>query len=221
MFSLSVADARTATAEDALSVVAKNGSSSAANAIMINLALKDGKFYLGEVCTRLVGETPSTVEREDLLKAAAPVLRAEVAEEVRRLPAEAGFISLAALKKMSLALEFDPGEMTLSISPAVAQRPKSHISLSADDEVVTPDRYSKQSTVSGYVNLFGTAQFTGKSLGGNASTTQTVGSAAAVRVLNVVIENEATYSNGGFTRQGTRAVYDDPDKALRYTAWRC
>ena len=217
MFSLSVADAWAATAEEALSVVAKSSSSSAANAIMINLALKDGKFYLGEVCTRLVGETPSTVEREDFLKVAAPVLRTEVVEEVRRLPAEGGFISLAALKKMSLALEFDPGEMTLSISPAVAQRPKSHISLSADEDVVIPDRYSKQSAVSGYVNLYGTAQYTGKSLGGNASMTETLGSAAAVRVLNVVIENEATYSNGRLTRQGTRAVYDEPDKALRYT----
>ena len=118
---------------------------------------------------------------------------------------------------MSLALEFDPGEMTLSISPAVAQRPKSHISLSADEDVVIPDRLSKQSTVSGYVNLYGTAQYTGKSFGGNASMTEAVGSAAAVRVLNVVIENEATYSNGGITRQGTRAVYDEPDKALRYT----
>ena len=75
MFSLSVADAWAATGEEALSVVAKSGTSSAANRIMINLALKDGKFYLGEVCTRLVGETPSMIEREDLLKVAAPVLR--------------------------------------------------------------------------------------------------------------------------------------------------
>ena len=217
MFSLSVADAWATTEEEALSVVAKNGTSSAANPMMINLALKDGKFHLGEVCTRLVGEIPSMIQREDFLKAAAPVLRAEVAEEVRRLPAEAGLISLDALKKMGLALEFDPGEMTLSISPAVTQRPKSHISLSAGEDVGAPDRLSKQSTISGYVNLHGTAQYTGKSSGSNTSMSEAVGSTAAVRVLNVVIENEATYSNGALTRQGTRAVYDQPDKALRYT----
>ena len=214
MFSLSVADAWATTEEEALSVVAKNGTSSAANPMMINLALKDGKFHLGEVCTRLVGEIPSMIQREDFLKAAAPVLRAEVAEEVRRLPAEAGLISLDALKKMGLALEFDPGEMTLSISPAVTQRPKSHISLSAGEDVGAPDRLSKQSTISGYVNLHGTAQYTGKSSGSNTSMSEAVGSTAAVRVLNVVIENEATYSNGALTRQGTRAVYDQPDKAL-------
>ena len=132
-------------------MVAKRGTSPAA--LVINLALKDGKFYLGEVCSRIVGDTPLSVERDGFLKAAAPVLRADVAAEVRKLPAEADFISLGNLKKIGLPVEFDLGQMTLSISPAVEQRPKSHISLSAGEETVMTDRYSKQSAVSGYVNV--------------------------------------------------------------------
>ena len=206
-----------ATGEEAVSVVAKGAASSGANAAMINLALKDGKFYLGEVCTRLVGEAPQAIEREDFLKAAAPILRVEVAEEVRRLPAEASFVTLAALKKMGLVLEFDQSDMTISISPAVEQRPKSHINLSGNDETVIPDRYAKQSALSGYVNIHGSVQRTGESMGGKAFMTEALGTTAAVRVLNVVIENEAAYANGTVARQGTRAIYDEPDRALRYT----
>ncbi len=202
--------------DEAVSVVAKGGMAPA-TAITINLALKDGKFYLGEVCARIVGDAPISVERDGFLKAAAPVLRAEVAEEVRKLPAEADFVSLINLKKSGLPVLFDLGQMTLSISPAVEQRPKGHISLSAGDEPVITDRFSKQSAVSGYVNLNAAAQFTGKSLSGTASTSETLGTASAIRVLNVVFENEATWTNGAVTRQGTRAVYDDPNQALRYT----
>ena len=168
MFFQGATGASAAGPEEGMSVVAKGGTSPLRTALIINLALKDGKFYLGEVCTRIVGDTPLSVERDGFLKAAAPVLRAEVAEEVRKLPAEADFVSLSSLKKMGLPVEFDLGQMTLSISPAVEQRPKGHISLSAGDEPVITDRFSKQSAVSGYVNLNAAAQYTGKSLSGNS-----------------------------------------------------
>ncbi len=217
MFCQGTLGALAAGTDEAMSVVSKGGASPATKALIINLALKDGKFYLGEVCSRIVGDTPLFVERDGFLKAAAPVLRAEVAEEVRKLPAEADFISLSSLKKMGLPVEFDLGQMTLSISPAVEQRPKGHISLSAGEEPVITDRFSKQSPVSGYVNLNAAAQYTGRSLSGKTSTSETLGTASAIRVLNVVFENEATFANGAVIRQGTRAVYDDPDHALRYT----
>jgi outer membrane usher protein len=215
MFFQGVAGPSAGGAEERTSVVAKGESSPAA--LVINLALRDGKFYLGEVCSRIVGDTPLSVERDGFLKAAAPVLLADVAAEVRKLPAEADFISLGNLKKIGLPVEFDLGQMTLSISPAVEQRPKSHISLSAGEETVMTDRYSKQSAISGYVNVNAAAQYTGESLSGKASMSETLGTASAIRVLNVVFENEATYTNGVVTRQGTRAVYDVPDHALRYT----
>jgi outer membrane usher protein len=191
--------------------------SAAANAMTINLALKDGRFYLGEVCTRIVGDTPLSVERDGFLKAAAPVLRPGVAEELRNLPAEGDFLSFASLKAAGLPVEFDLGQMTLSVNPAIEQRPKGHISLAAGEEPAQTNQFSKQSAVSGYMNVNAAAQFTGKSLTGRASSAETVGTASAIRVLNVVFENEATYANGAITRQGTRAIYDDPSKALRYS----
>ena len=212
-----VSGAWAAAPEGGMSVAAKSGTSPAATALTINLALKDGKFYLGEVSVRIVGDTPLSVERDGFLKASVPVLRAGVAAEVRKLQAEADFILLSSLKNMGIPVEFDLGQMTLSINPSVEQRPQGHISLSTDSETVITDRFSKQSAVSGYVNLNAAAQYTGKSLSGKAALSETLGTAAAIRVLDVVIENEATYANGSVTRQGTRAVYDNPDQALRYT----
>jgi outer membrane usher protein len=187
-------------------------------ALTINLALKDGKFYLGEVPTRINGDVPVSVERESFLKAGAPVLSAEVTERVRELPADSDFVRLDTLKEASLAVTFDMSQMTLSVNPTVEQRPKGHISLSSDNESGGPDRFSKQSAVSGFINLNGAAQYSGAtSTTGKAGITETLGTAAAIRILNLVIENEATFATGSAVRQGTRVVYDDPDHALRYT----
>jgi outer membrane usher protein len=187
-------------------------------ALTINLALKDGKFYLGEVPTLIIGDIPVSIERDSFLKAAAPVLSAEVAEGLRKLPADSNFVTLDALKEASLAVAFDMSQMTLSLNPTVEQRPKGHISLSSNDESGGPDRYSKQSAVSGFINLNGAAQYSGATTStGKAGLTQTLGTAAAIRVLNLVIENEATFATGSAVRQGTRVVYDDPDHALRYS----
>ena len=111
---------------------------------------------------------------------------------MRNLPVEADFVSLASLKTIGLTVEFDLGQMTLSINPAIEQRPSGHISLAAGEEPTVTDRFSKQSPVSGYMNVNAAAQYTGKSLSGKAAWTKTAGTASAIRILNVVFENEAT-----------------------------
>lgn len=201
-------------------VVAKTaGSSGLVQPLLtINLALRDGKFYLGEVPARIRGEAAFAVSLEDFLKAAGPVLNDKAQDMVRKLPAETGFVRMQSLKEAGLAVEFDLGQMTLCVSPRVEQRPQGHIRLSQGDEITAPDRYAKQSALSGYVNLYGSAQYEGAAGGTRASLTRTLGTSSAVRVMNVVFENEATISNGAVTRQGSRMIYDDPVHSLRYTA---
>ena len=112
-------------------------------AIIINLALKDGQFYLGEIPSQITDERVEAIERESLLKLAAPLLKEAMMQTVRKLPAQAGFVQLKKLKEAGFPFEFDIGQMTLSFFPTAEQRPSSHISLSqngdeASDEQLAP-----------------------------------------------------------------------------------
>ena len=188
--------------------------------IIINLALKDGQFYLGEIPSQITDERVEAVEQESLLKLAAPLLRDAMMQTVRKLPAQAGFVQLKELKEAGLPFEFDIGQMTLSFFATAEQRPSSHISLSQDGDEASAEQLAPRASVSGYINLSGSAQYTeANGPWQPAALSPAVSASAAIRILDLVIEGEASFSEPGkLTRQGTRAIYDDPSNAIRYTA---
>ncbi|WP_155942490.1 hypothetical protein [Rhodomicrobium vannielii] len=184
----------------------------------ISLALKEGRFYLGDIPTQLFGEDAYSLDQETFLKLAAPILKPEIAAAVRALPASGGFVSLQALKEAGLPVSFDIGEMTLSFFPKAEQRPGAHISL-AEEQIVPPEHLAPRANFSGYVNITAGAQYTSPDITSKRGAfSPGIGLAFAVRVMGVVVENEVASSNGLAMRQGTRAVYDDVGNALRYTA---
>ena len=202
-----------------------DGAGSAAKAalarpvITINLALKDGHFYLGEIPSQISDERVEAIEQETLLKLAAPLLKEAMMQTVKKLPAQAGFVRLKDLKEAGLAFEFDIGQMTLSFFPTADMRPSAHVSLSQNGDEAPAEQLARKASISGYLNLSGSVQYTEASGPSQpAVLAPTLGTSAAIRVLDLVIENEATLGGPGLTRQGTRAVYDDPANAVRYTA---
>ena len=186
--------------------------------LIINLALKDGKLYLGELPAQIKGELAFAADRDGLLQLAEPSLNAYSVNLIRSLPNRNGFIMLRTLKEAGFAVEFDMEQLTLRFSPTVEQRPKGRISLAHDGETIPADQLSRRAPLSGYVNLNGSARYAaGGTQGAQGQSSQTLGTTAAIRILDLVIENEATLSAGQNSRQGTRAVFDDPSQALRYT----
>ncbi|MGC1585911.1 MAG: hypothetical protein WA791_09430, partial [Rhodomicrobium sp.] len=186
--------------------------------LTINLALKDGKLYLGELPAQLKGETVLAVDRESLLQLAQPCLNSYTSDLMRSLPASNGFIALTSLRQAGFAIEFNMEQLTLGFSPRVEQRPSSHIALSTSGETIPADQLAQPSAVNGYINLNGSVRYASSGAQAEqATSSQTLGTAAAIRLLNLVIENEATFSPGQSVRQGTRAIFDDPAQALRYT----
>jgi outer membrane usher protein len=206
--------------------VSGGGAGSAAKAavarpvITINLALKDAHFYLGEIPSQISDERVEAIEQETLLKLAAPLLKEAMMQTVKRLPAQAGFVRLKDLKEAGLPFDFDIGQMTLSFFPTADMRPSSHISLSQNGDEASPEQLARKASISGYLNLSGSVQYTEASGPLQpALLAPALGTSAAIRVLDLVIENEATLGGPGhLSRQGTRAVYDDTSNAIRYTA---
>jgi len=184
----------------------------------ISIALKDGRFYLGDIPTQLSGEDAYSIDQETFLKLATPILKPEIAAAVRALPASGGFVTIGALKEVSLPVSFDIGEMTLSFFPKAEQRPGAHISL-AEEDIVPPEHLAPRADISGYINVTAGAQYASPDITSRRGAfSPGVGLASAVRVMDVVVENEVASANGLAMRQGTRAVYDDAGNALRYTA---
>lgn len=161
-----------------------------------------------------MGENAKAIDQETLLKLARPLLKPEMIETVRKLPAVGGFIALKDLKEAGLPFEFDIEQMTLSFFPTADQRPGGHVTLSEGGDLTPAEQFYPRATVSGYINFNGSAQY---SSGGSAPS-ETLGISGAIRVMNLVIESEAAIAQGAIARQGTRAVYDDPAKAIRYMA---
>jgi outer membrane usher protein len=187
--------------------------------VSLNLALRDGQFYLGEIPSQISDESVEAVEQETLLKLAEPILKPEVVAAVRALPVRAGYIKLDDLKTAGLPFGFDIGDMTLSFFPTADQRPGDHVTLGQSADRVPEDQLSRSASFSGYVNLTGSMQHIGETrFSGRAETTQMLSAASAVRVMGLVIENEATLdARGTLMRQGTRAVFDDTAQAMRYS----
>ena len=188
--------------------------------ITINLALKDGHFYLGEIPSQISEERVEAVEQETLLKLAAPLLKEAMMQTVKRLPAQAGFVRLTDLKEAGLPFDFDIGQMTLSFFPTADMRPSAHVSLSQNGDEASAGQLAPRASISGYLNLSGSVQYTeANGPSQPAALAPALGTSAAIRLLDLVIENEATLGGPGhLSRQGTRAVYDDPSNAIRYTA---
>ena len=95
-----------------------SGGKAAKQTITMNLALKDGQFYLGEIPSQITDESVQAIDQETLLKLGAPILKETMIEAVRKLPAEGGFVRLKDLKEAAaLPFEFDIGQMSLIFFP--------------------------------------------------------------------------------------------------------
>ena len=90
-----------------------NGGKAAQQVVTINLALKDGKFYLGEIPSQLTEESVQAIDQETLLKLGAPILKEAMIVTVRKLPVASGFVKLKDLKDIAaLPFDFDIGQNT-------------------------------------------------------------------------------------------------------------
>ncbi len=203
--------------ESGVSVVTKSARPPSSPVMIINLALKDGTFYLGEIPTQLQGEVVQAIDRDSFLKIASPILKSEIVEEVRGLPGNGEFTSIKVLKDAGLAFEFDMDQMTLTFLPTVEQRPRGHIMLGHGDAPSSQEQLSPSASLSGFVNLNAGMQYNSAGPAGRGFSSQSLGVSSAIRFMDLVIENEATITPGSVTHQGTRAIYDDPVNALRYT----
>ena len=186
--------------------------------IEMTAPLKFDQFYLGDTIVRISAKDEISIPKDRLAQLITPLLRQEALQSFDALPATDGAILLSALSEKGFSLRFDSGQVALFLSLTVEQRAITNLSGSFSRAKVMSENVSHPANFAGYVNVRAGADY-----GYNSSTTGGIENLrldfqGAIRWFNIVLENEATLDQDGFSRRGTRVVYDIPADALRITA---
>ena len=121
-----------------------------------------------------------------------------------------------------LTLVYDPGLLELRLESPVEARPQQGISLGR--ESAPPPGVQRPADVSAFVNLRAGLSHTSDDDEPSEFNEFRVDAEGALRLFKPVLEFEANFENdldgggGEFNRRGTRVLYDDLERALRYGA---
>lgn len=186
----------------------------------LGVPLRDGTFYLGDIAVRIAPQGEVSIGKERLLQVVAPLLRPQPLDAIKALPEVDGQVTLDALKAAGLDFRFDDAKVEMTFAPVIDQRTTGKLSLAHSREQVQSDNLSQPAIFAAYMNMRGGANYTSHSFfGDDGGADARIGLDGAARWLDVVFENSATFDmEGGFTRGGSRLVYDLPDKAVRLSA---
>jgi outer membrane usher protein len=184
----------------------------------IVVSAKDGATYLGDVDAQIMPDDTILVSLPEIIQFLTPRLAPARLADLRQVENVGGFALLSAFEKHGFPMRFDKRTFELVITIATADRALRTIELADLDRAVIGD-FAAPSSFSGYLNLRGSTDyvFTG---GGKGLVDPFFLADSAIRIAPVVIEGEASW-NGlakNFTRTGTRAVYDDQKRLVRWTA---
>lgn len=188
--------------------------------ISLSAPLRDGPFQLSEVDFRIGSDDSISIGRESLIMALRARLAPERIAELEQRLAGMEFAPLAQMAAAGYPISYDPATISLSIDIPAASRTTTTIQLSGLDRAPRGD-FAPPADFSAYLNIRSFADYAwdGPERG---LTSPSALLDSAVRVRGFVLENEASARSGGlgrkFVREGTRLVFDDRDRLIRWTA---
>ena len=188
--------------------------------IEINIPLRDGGFYLGDVSARVSPSDEISIPRDRLVQLLTPILKAEPLETVKSLPVVEGNIAVASLTEKGFDFQFDPGTLELTINPTIEQRATGSLSGSNRREQILSENLATPALFAAYMNMRGGADYATQSFYEEEGTFGArVAFDGAAYWRDLVLESSATFGmNDGFSRGTTRFVYDMPERLLRIQA---
>ena len=174
----------------------------------------------GELVSRILGDGAILVAKSGLADRMAPYLNETAQGQLVAAPGEGGFVSLNALHDAGFDVGFDPRRLQIVVRPNADQAARRSFAFGRRD----PRRGSKAPTpspgMSGFMNLFTSIDLDHEDDAGalNRESIRLSGD-AALHFRGVTLEGEGAYNERqGFRRAGTRVVYDDDTRRIRYSA---
>lgn len=177
--------------------------------------LIDNGFVIGEIDYVLRADDTIWLDGPQLLALLYRALSPEAAADVDQIIGPRAEISLAELAQAGIRIDYDPATFQLEMQVDTAMRPRHAISVSGLPPQVTGP-VEEPADFSAYVTALGNLDYVheGSDVGLASPNILLDG---AIRYGGFVLEGEANWQ-GGFSRQGTRLIYDDRPRMARFTA---
>lgn len=188
-------------------------------AIVLTVPAKDGAAYLGDMPLTIGADDSLSFPTERALQLLDPLLAPDVMSGLRATLAGKSMIGPADLAAAGITVDYDPRSLELRFVIPVEKRAARRLSVSALDRA-SIGTFVPQAEYSAYLNIRGSVDLfeDGSDTGFQAPIFLLNG---AVNLRGVVVETDAIYvpgSNGvDFQRLGSRVVFDDKQKLLRFT----
>ncbi len=178
--------------------------------------LKDREVFLGDVEINITADDAVEVSVPQVFELLARTLDASAVEPLRSLAEPGVFAPLAWFAERGMPITFDARSLELSIAIPASARGRRTIGL-ADLDRTTYGDFTDPNAFTAYLNLFGAADYVHQGSSGAGFGDPLILMDGAARFNGFVLESEGTWEgDGGFSRDGTRVVYDDVSRLNRW-----
>jgi outer membrane usher protein len=188
--------------------------------ITLPVPLSDGITELGEVPLTIGTDDALSVERLAFLSVLAGSITEAALNDLKLALGEVSLVTQAQLLAAGYPITYDADKLSLQVALPVTSRGTRTLKI-ADLDRARIGTFEKPARFSAYVNMRTNLDYVSAGANQGLSDPQLFLDGAA-RFANIVAEYEATIRTGdtvdnGFTRQGTRFIYDDMPRTLRWT----
>lgn len=184
----------------------------------IVIQIKDGETYLGDADAQIAADDTLLVSVAQINELFGRRLDAARLAQLGQVQAVDGFATIAAYAARGFIMRFDKRTFELTVSVATADRAVQTIAL-ADLDTQIIGEFAEPASFSAYLNIRGSLDYvhTGFDKG---LTDPFFLFDGAMRIAPFVVEAEGGWDgiDRRFVRSGTRVVYDDAKRLLRWTA---
>ncbi|WP_423141727.1 fimbrial biogenesis outer membrane usher protein [Parablastomonas sp. CN1-191] len=186
--------------------------------VVLTVPARDGAAYLGDIAVTIDTQDKVSFPADRLLDILASVVSADVLRTLRgSFPGDQA-IPADAFARAGIQIRYNPQELALDLVIASERRASRALQVTPLDRERV-GTFVVPATVSAYVNIRANLDYLYGD-GGFQSPTMYLDGAA--RVLGTVFQSEAIWQPGAagarFQRLGSRAVFDDQNHVIRFTA---
>jgi outer membrane usher protein len=199
---------------------APNALNGTGRTITLTIPAKDGAVYLGDVILTIHPDNRIEFSAQRVLDLLANVLDPEVLRTLQGTFAGKSTLTPADFQASGIGIRYDPQALSLELTIAAERRARRTVQVSPLEssrvgDFVTPAGFSA------YLNVRGNIDYVHNGFDrGVQSPIMFVDGAA--RIAGLVLESESVWQPGArgvdFQRLGSRAVYDDQNNLVRWTA---
>ena len=188
--------------------------------ITLPVPISDGVVELGQVDLTIATNDALSIERLAFLSVIAGSITAEALNTLKLALGEVALVNEAQLAAAGYPVTYDPDRLTLSVALPVTSRGVRDLRV-ADLDRVRSGSFEKPAPFSAFLNVRTNFDYVSTGLDQGLVDPQFFFDGAA-RFGDIVAEYEASLVTGnginnGLRRQGTRFIYDDLARTMRYT----